>query len=593
VRRFSDGFVGAEAIDWAISALRSGSAGDYARGPSHFAGAHLAPLRPASAQPGWGGGRRAPVAPPLLYYGAAAGGNGASLLGPAAGAAPPSRVFAGDSWGGGAGGDAPDGLDEDNPMTPRARQAVRALLERCAYRRAGQAGLLAAMGWSRAMPGQVCPWGPGMPLAGPNACPPEILTGPTPRRPPLRSDCEATPEHAAEGLLRLRCDTPPASPMLRAGTGGPPSPFGAAGGGGGGGEGGARARSRQRYRTRSPDAAGAAGLRLSAPAGLDGWQRGGGPASSGPEPTAAGAPNARDAGSRATSPQPDEATSPRTPPPPARWGASDAPATPPAAGVAEAFASAPPRMSSLGAAAAEAAGSGAGTPLHIALTRFGAEHRRSHAAESPPPTGGRGKRGAPGRWHGGRGDGGSGDSSDEDYVPGEEDDGGGSGSGGGSGGGSRRRRPSGAAQAAHPASPLRPGASPGSPAAAGGGLPAGAWNGAAPPSPAWRLDGIGAPPALPRGAGGSSAPASPGGRRPGSARPRGRPGSGREPKASSKGPCANCGVDKSILWRCHPADDSVRLCNACGGFKGQGAGARMHPGRQRQLRLPLVSWTIA
>lgn len=177
-------------------------------------------------------------------------------------------------------------------------------------------------------------------------------------------------------------------------------------------------------------------------------------------------------------------------------------------------------------------------------------------------------------------DGNGDDSSDEDYVPGEEDD---CERGplarhhcdGGSGGHSRSRRGwsydvasdgdeprtpvDAAAAAAHPASgELSFGVftneddSP-SAATAAGQLRR-AWDegpvrgGSAPPgvraeAVAWRPQGSGR---------------------------KGGRSSNKEPKASSKGPCANCGVEKSILWRCHPLDDSVRLCNACGECLGPG-----------------------
>ena len=69
------------------------------------------------------------------------------------------------------------------------------------------------------------------------------------------------------------------------------------------------------------------------------------------------------------------------------------------------------------------------------------------------------------------------------------------------------------------------------------------------------------PPLLPPPSPSRGSPRAPGG---GGRKGRGAP---KEPKASSKGPCANCGVEKSILWRCHPLDNSVRLCNACGIYR--------------------------
>jgi hypothetical protein len=458
-----------------------------------------------------------------------------------------------------------------------------------------------------------------------------------------RSGSDVTAEHAAEGLLRLRCDTPPASPLSRA------SPR--AGGFSG----------RLHYRVRSPDPAllpghhhhhqqSAAAPPRPLPAlvvggGGGGWSRAGGRVGS----------DADDAGSRAASPSNSGAT------PHAACGFGGT--TPPGS-----WAGSPGAPHHL----APAAAAGGTTPLAVqmqqALTRFGVEHRKSfNSGESPSPlvagmrlaaeqlrqlegatsrggspadlqplptaaagapvgspaSGGtypvrhprrraRRRGGVTGTAGGAAGTGDE-DSGDEDYTPGDDES---EGTGGraaaarGSprGAGYRAVRGPGlfgslrdvaavASDGDEPFGYRAAGTGAGSmkanhwfhqratphlgDACAGGGIPSprammeggggGASEGAFPPlSPVpWRLQ-AGAAPTAPRSGSAppSRGPQSPRAGRPAQARKGGaRRSASKEPKASSKGPCANCGVEKSVLWRCHPENDGVRLCNACGIYR--------------------------
>ena len=362
------------------------------------------------------------------------------------------------------------------------------------------------------------------------------------------SDSDATAEHAVEGLLRLRCDTPPASP-LSVGAGRAASPFAA----GGRPRSAGAAFGRRHYRVRSPDPAGIAARAVAAA-------------------TAAAAARARSSGEDGGGPLFRDDTA----------GRRSRSVSPGASCAGDSRPSAPSALATLRTSAAvnsaptAAAAAGPGTPVLavalppqaspvVALTRFGTEHRGidgwprvaplplelrrdfAWAGDAGGGAGGGGG-GAPSPSPLGRGrpetarvairrigDGCGDDSSDEDYVPGLESEGGHGGGGGG--------RP----RSAH------------TPRGHAGGARAGEL----------------ASPAAHAGA----RPASAAGHRRGGRKPA-RRAAGRELKASAKGPCANCGVDKSVLWRCHPVDASIRLCNACGIY-------RRSTGRDRPLSAAL------
>ncbi|KAI8465546.1 MAG: hypothetical protein J3K34DRAFT_487467 [Monoraphidium minutum] len=368
---------------------------------------------------------------------------------------------------------------------------------------------------------------------------------------------DATAELAVAGLLRLRCDTPPASPVK--GGGGAGSPFGA------GSPLGASSPGRARPRSGSSHAFGAAAGSPRRAAGGGGWGD-----SWGHAPGSGGSVSCEDSGARATPP----------------------PSVPPAVdGAAAAFSASPkPQMTRFeaehrhqrttpGAAAVDqpswppqAAGavSGAAGRLRVSDdTRLRSDGAVGAGAPGGAaggglraPQRGRKPRGPRSGAGGGGGDGGG--DSDEDYVPGADGCGaGGDERGGGPGSGGRRRRAhAGGSDDMEPlggAAPLLGGLSAsgeahGAPGAAAQlrlqlQLSGGGSGGAAPPSPPPRRSGS-APPLAPAGV-----------------RRRAARGPAKEPKTSSKGPCANCGVERSILWRCHPEDDSVRLCNACGIYR--------------------------